>query len=123
MATATDIAKRYFAALSAHDLDAAVALWHPGAVDRFVGQEEVVAPDGVRDYFQGIFDAFPDFTLQVLDTTTARSRTAVRWRARGTFAGPGEFRGFAPNGASIEIEGCDVLTVTEDRIQHNDAYL
>jgi len=31
------LAKRYFEALSAHDLDAATACWAPGGVDRFVG--------------------------------------------------------------------------------------
>jgi steroid delta-isomerase-like uncharacterized protein len=123
MASTAEIAKRYFEALSAHDLDAAVAVWAPGAVDRFVGQQELVAPDGVRDYFSDLFAAFPDFDFELLDLTTYRNRTAVRWRARGTFAGPGTFQGFAPNGARIEIEGCDVVTVADDLIQHNDAYL
>ncbi len=47
----------------------------------------------------------------------------MRWRARATFAGPGSFQGFAPNGARIDIEGCDVVTVANDKIQHNDAYV
>ena len=55
--------------------------------------------------------------------TTARNRTAVRWRATGTFAGPGSFQGFTPNGARIAVEGCDVVTVSDDLITHNDAYL
>lgn len=123
MASATDIAKRYFALLDAHDLDAAVECWTPGAIDRFVGQEELVAPAEVREYFAALFAAFPDFRMEVLDCTTSRNRTAVRWRATGTFAGPGFFQGFAPNGARIELEGCDVLTIGEEKIQHNDAYL
>jgi glyoxylase-like metal-dependent hydrolase (beta-lactamase superfamily II)/predicted ester cyclase len=123
MASTSETAKRYFAALNAHDLDAAVVLWQPGAIDRFVGQQELVAPHGVREYFGALFAAFPDFTLEIIDVTTARDRTAVRWRARGTFAGPGFFQGFAPNGARIDIEGCDVVTVKEDLITHNDAYL
>ncbi len=48
----------------------------------------------------------------------------MRWRATATFAGPGTFQGFAPNGASLEIEGCDVVCVTKDElISHNEAYL
>lgn len=121
MASTSDIAKQYFEALNAHDLDAAVALWEPGAVDRFVGQLEVSAPEGVREYFTALFAAFPDFSLEVLDVTTARNRTAIRWRARGTFAG--QFRGLDPNGARMEIEGCDVLTVADEKIRHNDAYV
>ncbi len=123
MASTSDIAKQYFEALSAHDLDTAVACWAPGGVDNFVGQLEVTAPDGVRQYFADVFAAFPDFTLEIQDLTTSRNRTAVRWRAHATFAGPGTFQGFAPNGASIALEGCDVLTVVDDLIRHNDAYL
>jgi ketosteroid isomerase-like protein len=29
----SDIARRYFAALAAHDLDEATACWKPGAID------------------------------------------------------------------------------------------
>jgi glyoxylase-like metal-dependent hydrolase (beta-lactamase superfamily II)/predicted ester cyclase len=123
MASSGDIAKRYFAALSAHDLDAAVNHWAAGAVDRIVGDEELVAPDGIRAYFAGLIQAFPDFAIEVLEVTSARSRSAVRWRARATFAGPAGFRGFEPNGARVTFEGCDVLTVQDDLIRHNDAYI
>jgi glyoxylase-like metal-dependent hydrolase (beta-lactamase superfamily II) len=77
----------------------------------------------VRSYFEELITAFPDFRLEVIDTTTARNRTAIRWRARGTFAGPGNFQGFEPNGARVELEGCDVISVVEEQIQHNDAFL
>jgi steroid delta-isomerase-like uncharacterized protein len=123
MASTAEIAKRYFAALSAHDLDAASACWAPGSIDRMVGGPELVAPEGIRDYFGALFAAFPDFRLEIVELTTARGRTAVRWRARGTFAGPGRFQGFAANGARIEIEGVDVITVQEDLIRHNDAFI
>jgi hydroxyacylglutathione hydrolase len=123
MPSTSEIAKRYFAALAAHDLDAAVACWVPGGVDRLVGQQELLAPNGIKGYFGGLFAAFPDFGFEVLETTTYRNRTAVRWRARATFAGPGRFQGFLPNGASIEVEGCDVVTVADGLIVHNDAYM
>jgi glyoxylase-like metal-dependent hydrolase (beta-lactamase superfamily II) len=69
-----------------------------------------------------IYAAFPDFRIELVELTTARERTAVRWRARGTFAGPGEFQGFLPNGARIDFEGCDVVTVRDDKIRHNEAF-
>jgi steroid delta-isomerase-like uncharacterized protein len=119
----TEIAKRYFRALNEHDLDAAGKCWAEGGIDRFVGQEEVVGPAGVRQYFRELLAAFPDFSIEVLDATSSRQRTAVRWRARGTFAGPASYRGIEPNGARIEIEGCDVLTIDDDLIQRNEAYL
>jgi glyoxylase-like metal-dependent hydrolase (beta-lactamase superfamily II)/predicted ester cyclase len=123
LASTSDIAKRYFTALTAHDLNAAVACWKPGAIDRLVGGQDLVSPDGIRAYFGELFAAFPDFELEVVELTTARNRTAVRWRAHGTFAGPGTFQGFAPNHARVAIEGCDVITVADDLIVHNDAYI
>jgi hydroxyacylglutathione hydrolase len=123
MASTSEIARRYFAALADHDLDAAVACWKPGGVDRLVGARELVAPDGIREYFGGLFAAFPDFRFEVLDVTTARERAAVRWRVDATFAGPGLFEGFAPNHARLALEGCDVVTVADDLIVHNDAYI
>lgn len=123
MASTADIAKRYFTALSAHDLDAAVACWAPGAVDRFVAGEELIAPEGIRAYFDALFAAFPDFSFEIVELTSARTRAAVRWRVRATFAGPGRFQGFMANGARIEIEGCDVVTVEHDLIRGNVAYL
>lgn len=123
MASASEIVKRYFTALSDHDLDAAVACWAPGATDHLVGQAELIAPEGIRAYFASLFEAFPDFRFQVTDTTTSRNRVALRWRASGTFAGPGTFQGFQPNGARFEISGCDVATVSDEKIQHNEGYV
>ena len=63
MAKAAQIATGYFEALGRQDLDAAVAVWKPGAVDRLVGDRELTAPDGIRAYFGEVFAAFPDFAL------------------------------------------------------------
>jgi hydroxyacylglutathione hydrolase len=116
-------ARRYFDALAAHDLDAALACWRDGGIDRLVGQQDLVAPDGIRKYFSELFEAFPDFTLEVVDEVADNGRTAVRWRASGTFAGTGTFQGFRANGAKIAIEGCDVVAESGDLIDRNDAYI
>lgn len=123
MASTSEVAKRYFEALGAHDLDAAVACWEPGGLDRFVGQQDLIAPHDIRRYFSELFAAFPDFGFEILETTTYRNRCAVRWRARATFAGPGRFQGLVPNGASLDLEGCDVVTVQDGKIHSNHAYL
>jgi glyoxylase-like metal-dependent hydrolase (beta-lactamase superfamily II)/predicted ester cyclase len=121
--TTSEVAKRYFEALSAHDLDAAIDCWEEGGRDRLVGQQELVAPHDTRAYFSELFEAFPDFRFEVVDMTTYRNRTAVRWCAEATFAGPGRFQGFAPNGAHVMLEGCDVVTVVDGKIRALDAYL
>jgi hydroxyacylglutathione hydrolase len=120
---ATRIATSYFDALARQDLDAATAVWKPGGVDRLVGDQELTAPDGIRRYFGELFAAFPDFAPEIVEVTASGKRAAIRWRADATFAGPGYFQGFAPNHARIAIEGCDVITVEDDLIVHNDAYI
>ncbi len=121
-----DVARRYFEAVAARDLDAALALWAPGGVERIVGQRDITAPDGVRELQNELNGAFPDLTWETVDiiASARNDRVAVRWRARGTFAGPGTFQGFVANGAHLEMEGCDVLTINaEDKIERLDAYL
>lgn len=123
MADPAEIVSRYFQAVNEHDLDAAASLWAESGVDRLVGQQEMLGPAGVRRYLKELFDAFPDFSLEVLDLLPANGHVTVRWRARGTFAGPGRFQAFEPNGARVEIEGCDIVTVVGDLIRRLDAYV
>lgn len=123
MATTSETARRYFEALSAHDLDAAMSCWAQDGTGRFVNDQELAAHDGIRDYFAGVFASFPDFKLTILEMTTARNRTAVRWRVEGTFAGPAKFQGLAPTGARVDIEGVDVVAVQDGLIVHNEAFV
>ncbi len=126
MSSATDIARRYFEAIAARDLDTALALWAPGGVERVVGQRELPAPDGIRAFQSELQGAFPDLSWEVLDVIGSNDTNpvAVRWRLTGTFAGPGTFQGFVANGARVEIEGCDVLTINDSQqIERLDAYL
>jgi glyoxylase-like metal-dependent hydrolase (beta-lactamase superfamily II)/predicted ester cyclase len=116
------VARRYFDAVAARDVEAMAACWKPGSIDRLHGQEDLIAPDGVRRYFKELFAALPDTTFEVISTTTQDNRCAVRWRMRGTFAGPGTFQNFAPTGARIDVEGCDVVEVADGLVVGNEAY-
>jgi glyoxylase-like metal-dependent hydrolase (beta-lactamase superfamily II)/ketosteroid isomerase-like protein len=111
MASSSVIAKRYFDALTRRDLEAALACWDPDAADE------------VSVRFGELFDAFPDLRIEVLDTTTQRTRCVVRWRGTGTFLGPGQLQHFAPNGAQLSIDGCDVFEVSADQIVAGDFYM
>jgi glyoxylase-like metal-dependent hydrolase (beta-lactamase superfamily II)/predicted ester cyclase len=123
MASSSETARAYFAALSDHDVDAAVAFWKPGGVDRIAGEGDLVAPAAVRGFFEDLFGAFPDWRFEILETTTQRERCAVRWRVRATFAGPGRLQGVIANGGRVELEGIDVLTVREGQIVANHAFV
>jgi hydroxyacylglutathione hydrolase len=124
--SSADVATRYFEALAAHDLDAALACWASGGVERQVGQRELAVPRELRAFMEELHGAFPDLAWEILEVigTEQDQRVAVRWRARGTFAGPGAFQGFVANGAHLDMEGCDVLTINADaKIERLDAYL
>ncbi len=119
---AESVARRYFAAISERDLDAAVGMWQQGGRENVRGRVDVLAPEGVRDFIGELLDAIPDLDMQVVSTTTEGERCGVQWRMTGTFAGPGHFGGVAPTGDPIEIEGFDLITVHDGMIKSNDAF-
>src|SRR5829696_6862537 len=121
--TTRAVADAYFAAIAARDLEAALALWAPGGVERVAGEDEPrVAPDGVRDFVGTLLRAFPDAILEVVSRTVEDDRAAYRWVARGTFAGE-PLQGIASNGARVTLEGVDLLRVAGGRIAENDVLI
>jgi hydroxyacylglutathione hydrolase len=116
------VARRYFAAIDARDLDTAVALWADGGRENVRGQVDVLAPEGVREFIGALLAAIPDLKMEVVSTTSEDDRCGVQWRLTGTFAGPGRFSGVAPTGHPIELEGFDLLTVRDGFIHSNDAF-
>jgi hydroxyacylglutathione hydrolase len=121
-ATAESVARRYFEALGARDLDTAVGLWADGGRDNVRGQVDVLAPEGVRAFLGELLDAVPDLDFEVVSTTTQDDRCATQWRLSGTFAGPGSLNGIQPTGNRIVIEGIDLITVEDGLIQSNEAF-
>jgi hydroxyacylglutathione hydrolase len=121
-ATAESVARQYFGAIAAHDLDAAVAMWADGGRENVRGQVDVRAPEGVREFIGGLLDALPDLHFEILTLTAQDERCAVQYRLSGTFAGPGELSGVQPTGDRLVIEGIDLLTVRDGLIQCNDAF-
>jgi hydroxyacylglutathione hydrolase len=116
------LARRYFAAIDARNLDEAVSLWADGGRENVRGQVDTHAPDGVRAFIGELIAAVPDLSMQVVSTTAEADRCGVHWRLTGTFAGPGSFGGVAPTGSHIELEGFDLLCVRDGLIQSNDAF-
>ncbi len=119
----TTVARAYIEAINSRDLDAAAAMWDPKGIDRLVGMADLTIPHGLKQFFGQMFAAFPDFDMQVVTIAASKEHAAVRWRATGTFNGDAKFEGLTPTGASIEIEGCDMLTIREGVIVENFAYL
>ena len=120
--SAEAVARRYFEAIDAHDVQAAVAMWAGGGREYVRGQVDVLAPEGVHEFIGELIGAMPDMNMRVVSTTAEGERCGVQWRLTGTFAGPGHFGGVAPTGNPIELEGFDLLTVRDGLIQSNDAF-
>jgi glyoxylase-like metal-dependent hydrolase (beta-lactamase superfamily II)/predicted ester cyclase len=116
------VARAYFDAISRRDLDGAVAMWAPGGRENVRGQVDTTAPEGVRAFIGGLLASVPDLNFQVINATADTERCAVQWRLTGTLAGPEPLNGIEPNGARIELEGCDLLTIVDGRIAQNDAF-
>jgi hydroxyacylglutathione hydrolase len=116
------VARRYFAAIDARDLELGVSLWAEGGRENVRGQVDVLAPEGVREFIGELIGAVPDLNMEVVSTTSEGERCGVQWRLTGTFAGPGGFGGVAPTGAPIELEGFDLITVRDGLIVNNDAF-
>ncbi len=116
------IARRYFQAIDAHDLDGAVSMWAAGGREHVRGRVDVSAPDGVRAFIGELLGGIPDLSAEVLATVCEGNRCAVQWRMSGTFAGPAQIAGVEPTGHPVSLEGFDLLTIEDGLIQSNDAF-
>jgi len=120
---AARVAREYFEGLGRSDSSTPPRLYAPAAQTHIHGVVGPTGADGMKAFFDDVFAAFPDWRFEVLDLVAEGDRAAVRWRARGTFAGPGPFLGFKPTGARVDLEGQDMVWVRDGRIQRVEAYM
>lgn len=117
------VARAYFEAVGRRDLDAMESFYAQGGAGEIHGLVLLTVPGTYRLWFANLFQAFPDFQFEILDVLATGEKAAVRWRAHGAFTGAAKFEGIEANGASVDVQGCDVLTVRDGRIQRLDAYM
>lgn len=117
-----EVARSYFDAVSRRDLDAMEAHYEPGGGGPIHGLVELRVGQNYREWFENLFRAFPDWNFEVLRIIAEDDQAAVEWRARGTFDGDARFEGMEPNGASVDVRGCDLVTVREGKLFDNQVY-
>lgn len=117
------VARSYFDAVAARDLDRMQAFYAPDGVGEIHGLVELRVPEPYRGWFDNLFRAFPDFLMEVLEVVAEGEKAVVHWRASGSFSGDAAFEGMLPNGRSVDLQGCDVLTIRNGLIERNDAYM
>jgi predicted ester cyclase len=68
-----------------------------------------IGPQGFRNFYSAIRSALPDARYAVDDMVAEGDRVVVRWRLLGTHEG--DFRGIAPTGRAIVLEGIAIYRV------------
>jgi predicted ester cyclase len=120
--TTAQVLKAYFSAHERKDLDAVAELWSEDGRGLIHGIAELNGPKEAKAYFRTLYDAFPDYRFEILDLAASGKQGACRWRITGTFSGPGRFQGLNPTGATITLEGCDMMRVEDGKVITIDAY-
>jgi steroid delta-isomerase-like uncharacterized protein len=114
-------AVRDFEALSARDAAGMAASYADDAIADIVPVGVLRGSAEIRQFFEGLFAAFPDMETTYEVAATSGNTVVVEWRSRGTFSGTA-FQGVEPTGKEIDSRGVDVLKIENDRIAHNTAY-
>ena len=118
----TSAARTYFESIRHGDSSPQEQAYADDALINIHGVLESAGKQDLIAYFESLWGAFPDFSFELLDLVEEGDTAAARWRMTGTFAGPGMFQGFAPNGARIDLQGVDVVTLRDGKIVRNEAY-
>lgn len=113
------IAERFLAAANAHDVEAMISMWEPGAVEHFPTFEQSFrVPDEFAAHFRSLFNAFPDVQWDILSISQDAELVAVRSRMHGTHLGP--YQGIAATGKSFAVDTVDFLHIRDGRIAGNE---
>jgi steroid delta-isomerase-like uncharacterized protein len=115
------LAREAFDALNRHDLSRAEEIWGPESVDHVLPMGEYRGTDEIAGLFRGMFEAMPDFSIEVERVLTDGDRTTVQWHIRGTFTGA-PLMEIDPTGRRIDIRGVDVIEWRDGRVGHNTIY-
>jgi steroid delta-isomerase-like uncharacterized protein len=119
--TPAQVAEAALASFASRDPDQIVANLHPDGVEHFLPIGEFRGRAAIRDFWHGLFAAFPDFEIEATRIVADDSNAAVYWQARGTFTGA-PFQGIAPNGRRVELLGTDAMEIADGLITRNTVY-
>ncbi len=121
MPTPAQTARNIFDALAKRELDDAMSHVAEEAVDDFVAIGEFRGKRAIRDFFDQLLTAFPDFEATVDRVVGDDEAAVVQWHAVGTFSG-GPFQGIEPTGKHVEVRGVDVMEFADGQVRHNTIY-
>jgi steroid delta-isomerase-like uncharacterized protein len=110
------VAKRFYEAWNARDLDAFEELVASDAVDHDPQNpfREMRGPEGVKRSAGMYHSAFSDGRIEVHDQFADGDFVITRWAGVGTH--DGELMGMPPTGKSVEIAGITIDRIAEGKI-------
>ena len=77
------IARAYFEAVGARDLDAMTGFYEPGGTGEIHGLVELVAPVTYRAWFANLFQVVPDLRMEIEEIVAEGDKVWARSIARG----------------------------------------
>jgi len=117
--------ERYTEGWNDHDPDAVVEQFAPGGTYVDSSLAEPLERDEIADFVTDTVMGFPDVRFEERRVFTAQEGDELvlvaEWTMRGTHAGP--FEGLPPTGNELELDGVDVVTVSDDGITSITGYL
>jgi len=123
--TPADLARETFRTLfDDRDLSDPYRFWSDDTVDHFVAAGvSVRGAHALTQWFRELFDAVPDWSMEVENTFDDGDRQAVvQWRGTGTFTGT-PFLGIEATGRPVDIKGVDVFRFdAADKVDTNTVY-
>ena len=108
-----EVLYRFMDAWNRHDIDALGECYAEDAVLRDIALDlPFQGLDDMREAAVAYFAAFPDVEMIVRRVTVEDDRIVAEWHATATHGG--EFMGIPASGRKVEVDGCNVFTVSED---------
>jgi steroid delta-isomerase-like uncharacterized protein len=114
------VARSFFEATGAHDVDKAVEYWADDGVEDIVPVGVFRGKKEIEAWARGFLGASSDLEVTVDRVITDDTRAVVEWRFRGTFDGP--FQGLEPTGKKIDLRGTDIIEIEDNEIKRLTAY-
>jgi steroid delta-isomerase-like uncharacterized protein len=76
--------------------------------------EDVHGVEGIREFYETVFNAFPDTEISIEELIAEGDKVVTRWTSRGTHQG--EFMGLPPSGKRVEVAGVTISRIEGGKI-------
>lgn len=76
--------------------------------------EDVRGPEGVKQYFASLHEAFPDIHFEIEDQVSESDRVVARCTLQGTHKG--EFNGIPPTGNQVSVSGIVINRFADGKV-------